>query len=1241
MAELYGSDKRYKDISINKQIFRVNNDEYKKVYHEEYNNLNILDQLGFQERQISLLKELSKLYNKNQDMSAFPVEKNLTELAFLERSELLGKKVNIKMNNITHGGFIPIKCSEYFGSIYINNNQAHSSNIVYNITNFLKNNKNIFYHSYTEDDNDLFEINFDVPESSIIVSLNSSFPVGNLAVRDSLKHKIKYELTNLSTKWTPQPTLYIYVPQSMNEKFLEKFLYIRDNNVSQSSNQGGIIDYDNLIHFCLMVKNGGPQLEDMLKKNMNNIDKWTILDTGSTDNTIETIHTTLVGKKDGELYQEPFINFRDSRNRCLDLAGTDCKFIIMMDDTYVIQGDLRKFLNIVRGDQFSDSYTLFIFSDDTEYGSNRIIKSESGLRYKYKIHEVINDKDNVNIVIPKEDAIIFDGRFDYMEERTVKRKELDLTLLYEELQEDPTNSRTYYYLAQTYNIMGQYEKAYEFFLKRASIINSGFIQERIDSVFEAARIANYRLNKPWEEFMDLYEKAYKIDESRPDSIYFMGINYYLTGKYKKAYEFFKKGFQIGYPSHCQYSLKPTLSFHFLPKFLTRVCYILDEYILGEASSLFFLQNNNKNAEDYEEMNSYYMIFKKLNEYKDHKNKKLKNSYPKKSPLFVFVADGGFNKWSGSNILTTGVGGSETYIIEMSRYIKKSGIFDVIVFCNCKKDENFEGVEYKHLSQFPSFVNENYVEHCMISRFTEYLPLAFNGFTENVYLVLHDLGPSINVISKNTKLKKIFCLTEWHVDYFTSQFPTLKSITVPFYYGIDFSKFKKESSFSSSLVTIPPGGKDGKEPFKFIYSSFPNRGLLPLLQMWPSIYNMNNKASLHIYTDVNGEWVNNVDPENMIEIRRLLKLNINMNIHYHGWVDKNTLAEAWLSSDIWFYPCIFMETFCLTALEAALTNTLVFTNDLAALQNTVGDRGIVIKGNPMEKEWQTRALEKIQSYFISSQRKDDICDNYRKINYSWASSLSWENQATKFLENYILPNKLEYKNLYGWYDDLPSCTNAKDIFEKMLESFNIYAQTKEQVKVLEIGSYTGISLINILQRIPNAIGYGVDMWSNYDEKTQYGNTDMLKNIEDLETEKSFYKNIKVSGLDSRMFGIKGDSHKVLMDMLYDSESSGASFSCGKEDIKNNDFDLVYIDGSHSSIDTYTDCYMSWKLLNKGGMMIIDDYLYNTEDDDIPLLNIKNKDILDHSPKKGIDRFLEKFKDGYKILNMSYRVFLEKL
>ena len=39
----------------------------------------------------------------------------------------------------------------------------------------------------------------------------------------------------------------------------------------------------------------------------------------------------------------------------------------MLDDTYVVEGDLRSFLNEIRGDQYSNSFTLFIKSNDTKY----------------------------------------------------------------------------------------------------------------------------------------------------------------------------------------------------------------------------------------------------------------------------------------------------------------------------------------------------------------------------------------------------------------------------------------------------------------------------------------------------------------------------------------------------------------------------------------------------------------------------------------------------------------------------------------------------------------------------------------------------------------------------------------------------------------------------------------------------------------------------------------------------------
>ena len=680
---------------------------------------------------------------------------------------------------------------------------------------------------------------------------------------------------------------------------------------------------------------------------------------------------------------------------------------------------------------------------------------------------------------------------------------------------------------------------------------------------------------------------------------------------KKAFEYFKRGFQIGFPVHCQYSLKPTLSYHFLPKFLTRSCYHFKDFTLGEAVSEFFLQNNTPTAADYEEIKCYHMVFKKLNEYKGTKQL-LPSPYSK--PIFVFVADGGFHSWTGSDILTSGVGGSETYIIEMARYIQKQGVFQVVVFCNCDQPETFEEVEYKHLTVFPTFINETYVEHCMISRFTEYLPLAYHGYTENVYVVLHDLGPSNNMMPMDLKLKKIFCLSEWHVSYFLKQFPQFKEITVPFHYGIDFSTFQTE--------TVQ------KKPYQFIYSSFPNRGLLPLLQMWPSIYAMNPEASLHIYSDVHGKWVNDVAPDHMVEIRRLLEMNKEMNIHYHGWVSKKTLAQAWLASDIWFYPCIFMETFCLTALEAALTNTLVVTNDLAALQNTVGDRGVIIPGDPMTKEWQDAALDKLRLYFLSQEEAAQAAqyDTYRQTNYEWASSMSWENRAMILVEEHIVTNQFKYKGMYGWYNDLPN--GSKDTFMSVLQEFNTeYAQKRSSVKVLEIGTYTGMSLIHILQEIPNAIGYGVDLWGSYHEHNMVNTTGVneFHNMEQLEIEKSFVENRAAAGLEERMNGIKGDSHQVLTTMVCDYEQ----------------YDFIYIDGSHSSIDCYTDCYLAWKLLHKGGIMAIDDYMYNTEDHSIPLLKIKGDQYIEHSPFHGVNHFLKKHEGEYRVIYIGYRVFLEKL
>jgi glycosyltransferase involved in cell wall biosynthesis len=149
---------------------------------------------------------------------------------------------------------------------------------------------------------------------------------------------------------------------------------------------------------------------------------------------------------------------------------------------------------------------------------------------------------------------------------------------------------------------------------------------------------------------------------------------------------------------------------------------------------------------------------------------------------------------------------------------------------------------------------------------------------------------------------------------------------------------------------------------------------------------------------------------MNKVRNLMReYNVqqnNMNIFYHGWVNKQTLSEAWLSSDIWFYPCTFMETFCLTALEAAASGTLAITSDLAALQETVGDRGILIPGDASTGSWHEKALVELFSVLKDPIRKARLVE----MNKKWADSMSWKSRADEMLTKYIpeFPKQVELK-----------------------------------------------------------------------------------------------------------------------------------------------------------------------------------------------------------------------------------------
>jgi predicted O-methyltransferase YrrM len=508
--------------------------------------------------------------------------------------------------------------------------------------------------------------------------------------------------------------------------------------------------------------------------------------------------------------------------------------------------------------------------------------------------------------------------------------------------------------------------------------------------------------------------------------------------------------------------------------------------------------------------------------------------------------------------------------------------------------------------YPEYIMKNKIHTAVVSRFSEYIPLTYQGFIDNVYLVLHDLGPSGIVIPLSDKLKKVLCLTKWHEQYFLKNFPAFEGRTDAFYYGVDRDRFKAIGE---------------KVKNSFIYSSFPNRGLLPLLQMWPSIKRAIPDATLNVYSDVNGKWVNEVAKEQMEEIRQILSSGGLEGVVVHGWVSKAELAAAWSRADIWLYPCIFQETFCLTALEGAATKTLAIGPPLAALGETIGDRGVLVEGNPLTADWQARALKELLSVLGDSERRTALIER----NYEWACEMSWRARGEEFARLYLgvettVNTEIEVEeeeddehlkglnlaNMKNWAHDLPRSGGHRDKFLEALRRAN-------PRRILEVGTFAGASLIKMLRLYPDAKAIAIDRWKNYDE---FG-AEILSTMEEDDIEHIFHENLLKARVSGRVTALKGDSVEMLLRL-----------------IKNNEkFDFVYVDGSHKCLDCYADMVLGWELLGRGGVLAVDDVLYHYD-------RVFAGETLEY-PLRGKEHFMEKYKGQYEVISDSYRLFLVKL
>jgi len=120
------------------------------------------------------------------------------------------------------------------------------------------------------------------------------------------------------------------------------------------------------------------------------------------------------------------------------------------------------------------------------------------------------------------------------------------------------------------------------------------------------------------------------------------------------------------------------------------------------------------------------------------------------------------------------------------------------------------------------------------------------------------------------------------------------------------------------------------------------------------------------------------------------------------------------------------------------------------------------------------------------------------------------------------------------------------------------------RVLELGSFEGLSACFLLWRLPDAQVTCVDTFAGIAGYEAYG-------IGGPDLEQRFDRNVALVDA-SRVHKRVGVTHRVLRDLLDEGES----------------FDLAYVDASHRALDVLADAALTWQLLVPRGICIFDDY-----------------------------------------------------
>lgn len=287
----------------------------------------------------------------------------------------------------------------------------------------------------------------------------------------------------------------------------------------------------------MIVKNEATVIRRCLDSVRPLIDRWIIVDTGSADGTQQIIREHLQDLP-GELYERPWQDFAHNRSEALKLARDHGDYVLVIDADEVLE--------ITPGftlpELTCDSYNIEVRYGGCTYLRRQLVRNSLPWRYEGVVHEYITcEQARTEAFLP---GVHTRPRHDGARARDDKTYRRDALILEKALLDDPENTRSVFYLAQSYRDAGDLELALRHYKHRAQM--GGWREEVWYSLYQVALIEE-RMGHDWSAVMESYLTAFQYQPDRAGPLYRIGMHYQSKGEYFLSHLFFSRALKVPRP----------------------------------------------------------------------------------------------------------------------------------------------------------------------------------------------------------------------------------------------------------------------------------------------------------------------------------------------------------------------------------------------------------------------------------------------------------------------------------------------------------------------------------------------------------------------------------------------------------------------------------------------------------------------------------------------------------------------